>query len=90
MKDKMPAETFPPGEFVRDELEARGWTQEDLAEIMGRDLRLVNEIITGKRSITPDTARGLGEALDTSGQYWMNIQSSFQLSRSESPIECLR
>jgi len=83
----MPAETFPPGEFVRDELEARGWTQEDLAEIMGRDLRLVNEIITGKRSITPDTARGLGEALDTSGQYWMNIQSSFQLSRSESPIE---
>jgi HTH-type transcriptional regulator/antitoxin HigA len=87
MKDRRPAEAFPPGEFIRDELEARGWTQEDLAEIMGRDLRLVNEIITGKRSITPDTARSLGEALDTSAQYWMNLQTSFQLSQSESSIQ---
>ena len=87
MKDRRPAETFPPGEFIRDELEARGWKQEDLAEIMGRDLRLVNEIITGKRSITPDTARGLGEALDTSAQYWMNLQSYFHLSQSVSPVQ---
>ena len=87
MNDGRPAETFPPGEFIRDELEARGWTQDDLAEVMGRNPRLVNEIITGKRSITPETAMGLGEALDTSSQYWLNLQSSFQLSQIGSQTE---
>ncbi len=77
MKERRPAESFPPGEFIRDELEARNWTQEDLAEVMGRDLRLVNEVITGKRGITPETAKGLGEVLETSAQYWMNLQSAF-------------
>lgn len=84
MKERRPAESFPPGEFIRDELEARGWTQEDLAEIMGRDLRLVNEIITGKRTITAETAKGLGEALETSAQYWMNLQAAYQLALNKS------
>lgn len=87
MKERRPAESFPPGEFIKDELEARGWTQEDLAEIMGRDLRLVNEIITGKRGITPETAIGLGEALESNAQYWLNLQSAYQLAQNESQIE---
>lgn len=75
------AEVFPPGEFLREELEARGWTQADLAEILGRPPRLVSEIISGKRSITPETAKGLAEALGTSPQFWMNLESAYQLSR---------
>src|SRR3546814_3007260 len=47
------AEIFPPGEFLKDELEARGWSQTELAEIIGRPTRLINEIIAGKRTITP-------------------------------------
>ena len=39
----MPAEVFPPGDFIREELEERDWTQEDLATILGRSIRLVNE-----------------------------------------------
>jgi HTH-type transcriptional regulator/antitoxin HigA len=66
---------------LREELEARGWTQADLAEILGRPPRLVSEIIGGKRSITPETARGLAEALKTSPQFWMNLESAYQLSR---------
>jgi HTH-type transcriptional regulator/antitoxin HigA len=89
MKDRRAAETFPPGEFIKDELEARHWTQEDLAWVMARDLRVVNEIITGRRSITPDTARGLGEALETSAQYWMNLQAAFQLAQGESQSEAV-
>ena len=50
------AEVFPPGEFLRDELEARNWSQTEFAEIIGRPVRLINEIIAGKRAITPETA----------------------------------
>lgn len=81
MAERVPAEVFPPGEFIREELEARGWTQTDLAEILGRPLRTVNEVITGKRSITPETARGLGDAFGTGAQLWMNLESSYQLSQ---------
>jgi HTH-type transcriptional regulator/antitoxin HigA len=76
-----PAEVFPPGEVLREELEARGWTQLDLGEILGRPPRVVNEIITGKRSITPETAKGLADAFGTSAQFWMNLESRWQLSR---------
>ena len=34
--EHMPAEVFPPGEFIKDEIEERGWTQEYLAELLGK------------------------------------------------------
>ncbi len=74
-------EAFAPGEYIREELEARGWSQLDLAEILGRPPQAVNEIISGKRAIMPDTARALGEALGTSAQLWMNLESAYQLAR---------
>lgn len=82
MKKRSPAEVFSPGEFIREEIEARGWMQEDLAEILDRPLRLVNEITTGRRGITPETAKGLGEAFGTTAQFWMNLQSAYSLSLS--------
>lgn len=75
------AETFAPGEFLKEEIEARRWTQIELAEIMGRPTRLVNEIIAGKRAITPETAIQLGEALGTGPELWMNLESQYQLSK---------
>jgi HTH-type transcriptional regulator / antitoxin HigA len=79
-----PAEAFSPGEFLREELEERGWTQADLAEIMGRPLVLVNEIIAGKRGITAETARGLSAAFGTSPELWMRLESAWQLSKAGS------
>ncbi len=76
-----PAEVFPPGEFIREELEARGWSQQDLAEILGRPPRLVSELIGGKRALTPETAKGLAQAFGTSAEFWMNLESSYQLSK---------
>ena len=75
------AEVFAPGEFLKDELEARGWTQAELGEIMGRPTRLVNEIIAGKRGVTPETAMQLASALGTSPDFWMNLESQYQLSK---------
>ena len=79
--EQIPAEVFPPGEFIREEIEERGWTQEDLAEVLGRPLRLVNEIIMGKRGITPETASGIAAAFGTSAQFWMNLESMYRLSQ---------
>ncbi len=64
--ERTPAEVFPPGEFIRGgAIEARGWSQVELAEILGRPPRLVSELIAGKRAITPETAKALGEAFNT-------------------------
>lgn len=73
------AEVFAPGEYLRDELEARGWSQTDLAEILGRPPRVVNELIAGKRGVTPETAKGLADAFGTSPHLWLNLDSAYQL-----------
>lgn len=87
MANRVPAEVFPPGEFIREELEARGWTQGDLAQIMDRPLRLVNELVAGKKQITPETARGLAKAFgDDDPLYWMNLDSAFRLART-APVD---
>lgn len=81
--ERIAAEVFPPGEFLRDELEVRGWSQAEFAEIIRRPARLVNEIIAGKRGITPETARELAAALGTTPHFWMNLESAYQLFQTE-------
>jgi HTH-type transcriptional regulator/antitoxin HigA len=82
MTERRPAEVFPPGEFLRDELDCRGWSQIEFAEIIGRPPRVVNEIIAGKRGITPETAKELAAALETTPQFWMNLETAYQLSKA--------
>jgi len=71
-----------PGAILKEELEARGWSQVEFAEILGVSPRLVSEILSAKRSITPATARAIGEALGTSAQVWLNLESAYQLERT--------
>jgi HTH-type transcriptional regulator/antitoxin HigA len=87
MAARIPAEVFPPGDFIRDELDARGWTQGDLAQIMGRPTQLVNEIVAGKKQITPETAIGLAKAFgDDDALYWLNLESAYRLSQAK-PVD---
>lgn len=79
------AEVFPPGDFIREELEARGWTQADLAAIIGSSPRHINEIVASKRSVTPDSARRLAEAFGTSAEFWLRLESDYQLAKSQPP-----
>jgi HTH-type transcriptional regulator/antitoxin HigA len=82
MPNLVPAEVFPAGEFIREELEARGWTQGDLAQIMDRPLRLVNELIAGKKQVTLETARGLSRAFgDNDPLYWINLDAAYRLQQ---------
>jgi HTH-type transcriptional regulator/antitoxin HigA len=83
MAELIPAEVFSPGEFLSEELEARGWSQQELAEILGRPANAVSQIINGKRAITPATAKELAAALGTSPMLWMSLDASYRLHRSE-------
>ena len=75
----VPAEVFQPGEYLRDELNARGWTQGDFAKIIGRPLQVVNEIINGKKRITVETAKAIGLALGTGPELWLNLENTYRL-----------
>jgi HTH-type transcriptional regulator/antitoxin HigA len=70
----------PPGEYIREELKVRGWTQADLATILDRPLPTVNEIIQGKRAIMPEMAVALGRAFGTPPETWMNREVEYRLS----------
>ncbi|MCJ1701974.1 HigA family addiction module antitoxin [Rathayibacter festucae] len=77
------AEVFPAGEFLADELEERGWTQAEFAEIIGRPPQFVSEIIAGKKEITRESAAQLGAALGTSPETWLKLQDQYFLWRQE-------
>ena len=77
------AEVFAPGEYIRDELEARGWTQQDLADIIGKPTMSVNMVITGKRAVSPEMAKALGDAFGTGPELWMNLETAYQLWKSK-------
>jgi len=79
-KKLIPARLVPPGHILREELEAYGWTQKEFAEIIGKPVQAVNEIIVGKKSITPETAILFSEAFGTSAELWLNLESSYRLN----------
>ncbi|PLZ93728.1 addiction module antidote protein, HigA family, partial [Fischerella thermalis CCMEE 5196] len=74
-----PARVPTPGKILSRELEARGWTQKDLAEIMGRPVQTINEIIRGSKQITPETAIELSQALGTCPEFWTNLEAKYRL-----------
>lgn len=76
-----------PGEFIKEELEARNWRQEDLAEILGISLKSVNKLIMNKQAITIDTAKLLSKAFGQSPQYWINLDTNYRLRLQEEGLE---
>ena len=75
------AEVFPVGEMLADELEARGWTQVEFSEVLGRPAQFVSEIISGKKEITRESATQIAAALGTSPQMWLAMQDRYYLWR---------
>lgn len=75
----IPARAVAPGRILSRELEARGWTQKDLANIMGRPPQTINEIIRGTKRVTPETALELAAAFGTSAEFWTNLESNYRL-----------
>jgi len=69
-----------PGEILRYEyLEELNMTQQQLADSLGITRVRINEIILGKRSITPDTAFRLAKFFNTTPEFWINLQSHYDM-----------
>jgi HTH-type transcriptional regulator/antitoxin HigA len=69
-----------PGIFIQAELDKRGWGQAALAEIIGRPLGALNEVIKGKRPLTPEIALALAQAFDQSPELWVHREAAYRLS----------
>jgi HTH-type transcriptional regulator/antitoxin HigA len=80
----------PPGVFIKLELEARGWSQRDLAFILGQAEQQLNPLLAGKRAITPDMARLLGDAFDASPHFFLNLQGQYDLKNAKEPDPAVR
>ena len=73
-----------PGEMLSEEfLIPLGSTQVALAQHIGVPVQRINEVVRGKRGITPETAWLLSQALGTSPEFWVNLQANYDLARTQ-------
>ncbi|MBN9224696.1 MAG: addiction module antidote protein, HigA family [Microbacterium sp. SCN 70-27] len=73
-----------PGEvLMEDFIDGFGITQHKLAVSIGVPPRRINEIVHGKRAITADTALRLGRYFGVDPQFWLNLQTRFELELAE-------
>lgn len=75
MKTRLPAECFPPVEFIREELDARGLDDTFLYPYLGKPR--TEAVMAGER-ITPADADRLSQAFGTNAGFWMNLQLSYK------------
>jgi antitoxin HigA-1 len=91
----LPTHRVPPhpGEILQEEfLTPLRVTQVAFARHIGVPVQRINEIVRGKRGITPETAWLFAQALDTTPEFWMNLQNQYDLAlnRPQTTIEALR
>ncbi len=78
-----PDTAIPPGEYLAEEIQARGISREELARRMGRPVNAVNEIINGRKAITADTALQLEAGMpEIPARFWLNIETDYQLTKA--------
>jgi len=78
-----PDVAVPPGEYLHEEIEARGISQKTLAMRMGRPVNTINEIINGKKAITAETALQLEAVMpEIPARFWLNLETDYQLTKA--------
>ena len=72
-----------PGEILREEyLQPLDLTQRQLADHLGCDVKVVNRIVNGRTSVTPEMALKLGAAFRTTAEFWLKAQMAVDLYRA--------
>jgi HTH-type transcriptional regulator/antitoxin HigA len=81
--ESYPDVAIPPGEYLVEEIGARGISQKELARRMGRPVNAINEIIKGKKAITAETALQLESVMpEIPARFWLNLETDYQLTKA--------
>ena len=75
-----------PGEHLAEELEALGMSAAALARQLKVPTNRITEIINGQRAVTGDTALRLAHFFGTSAEFWLNLQSLYELRLAEQRV----
>ncbi|WP_308221296.1 HigA family addiction module antidote protein [Microbacterium aerolatum] len=86
MSEKLYPPIHPGEVLMEDFIEGFGITQNKLAVSIGVPPRRINEIVHGKRAITADTALRLGRYFGISPQFWLNLQTQYELELAEDRV----
>ena len=70
--------SFTPGEILRDELEARGWSTARFAETLGRTVEATSALLNDRLEIAADEAADIGRAFGTGPELWLNLQTNYR------------
>ena len=77
-KDFKPFIAIAPGETIKDELEERGWTQQDLSDITNISPKDINHLLNNKISISTEMAKLLSKAFGQSANFWLNLDINYR------------
>jgi addiction module HigA family antidote len=73
---------FHPGEHIQEELDELSLSPEALATRLGVSVETLIDVLEGKQSVTAEFAMRLGHFFGTSAQFWLNLQSAFDLEEA--------
>ncbi len=86
MSEKLYPPIHPGQVLMEDFIEGFGITQNKLAVSIGVPPRRINEIVHGKRAITADTALRLGRYFGVDPQFWLNLQTRYELELAQDRV----
>jgi addiction module HigA family antidote len=84
VKNGLPA--IHPGEFLREILDERGISQAEFSRMVGVSPMRISHIVKGTRPVTAEIALLFGRAFGQSPQYWLNLQTAYDLKLAERAI----
>ena len=82
----MPLTAIHPGEHLADELRELGMSAAELARQLDVPTNRVTEILNGRRAVTGDTALRLAHFFGTTAEFWLNLQSLYDLRIAQKKI----
>ena len=78
--------TVHPGRVLKREMAARGLSANALARALRTPSGRVTDILNAKRGISPETALRLARYFGNSAQFWLNLQTAYELARAQAEI----
>jgi HTH-type transcriptional regulator / antitoxin HigA len=87
IKNLKAAKKFGPGYFIKEQMDIRGWVQEELAEVLSLSTKHLNSILLDKQPLSIENARKLASAFKTSPHYWLNLDTDYRLWQKQEAKE---